>query len=430
MAKLAIKGGEPIRTKLFPAYNTIGKEEEGAVQKVLQSGNLSQYLGAYHDDFFGGPKVREFEALWSEYIGSKFSISVNSNTSGLYTAIGALGVGPGDEVIVSPYTMTASAIAPMIYGGVPVFADIDPKTCCLDPESIEAKITPRTKAIIAVHIFGYPADMDAIMRIAKKHNIKVIEDCAQAPGAEYMGKKVGVLGDIGIFSFNYHKHIHTGEGGVITTNDAALAERCQLIRNHAEAVVDPKGVENITNLFGYNYRMPEIEAAIAMEQMKKLNSLLDSRISNVSLLESHLKDLTGTDTLDYNSDNKHVYYIHPLKYHAEALKGVSRQKFIEAIKAEIPSSILRETTGLIGGGYMKPLYLQPIYQQRAATCSFNCSHYQGTVDYSAGICPVAEKFHFETLITHEYMRPGMSESDLKDVANAFEKVTVNIEELL
>jgi len=209
-----------------------------------------------------------------------------------------------------------------------------------------------------------------------------------------------------------------------------LAERCQLIRNHAEAVVGPKGVENIKNLFGYNYRMPEIEAAIAIEQMKKLNFLLDSRISNVSFLESHLQELIGIDTLDYNSESKHVYYIHPLKYHAESLKGVSRHMFIEAIKAEIPSSILRETTGLIGGGYIKPLYMQPIYQQRAATCSFNCSHYEGTVDYSTGICPVTERFHFETLITHEYMRPGMSKSDIIDVANAFEKVTENIEELL
>src|SRR5688572_26483516 len=169
--KLAINGGSPVRTKLFPAYNTIGKEEKAAVRRVLDSGNLSQFLGAWSPDFFGGPEVRMFEENWCSAFNVNYSVSVNSNTSGLFAAMGAIGIQPGDEVIVSPYTMSASAIAPLVYGGIPVFADIDPDTFCMDPKSIESRITPRTKAILVVHIFGHPADMEAIMAIAQKHNL-------------------------------------------------------------------------------------------------------------------------------------------------------------------------------------------------------------------------------------------------------------------
>jgi perosamine synthetase len=293
MPQLAIKGGEPVRKKLFPAYNTIGKEEKEAVQKVLDSGNLSQYLGAWTDDFFGGPMVRKLEEDWCKTLGIEYAVSVNSNTSGLFSAIGACGIGPGDEVIVSPYTMSASAIAPVVYGGVPVFADIDPDTFCLDPKSIEAKITPRTKAVLIVHIFGHPADMDAIMPIARKHNLRVIEDCAQAPMGKYKGKYVGTIGDIGVFSLNYHKHIHTGEGGIIVTHDAVLAEKLQLIRNHAENVVEAKGVKDITNMIGYNYRMTEIEAAIGIEQLKKLPQLLEQRLKNARFLHEAIGNINA-----------------------------------------------------------------------------------------------------------------------------------------
>src|SRR6185436_3828315 len=167
MPKLAIRGGKPLRARPFPSYNTIGAEEKQAVLEVLDSGVLSGYLGTWSPQFFGGPRVQTLEKEWSAYFGARHAISVNSGTSGLYAAVGAAGVGPGDEVIVSPYTMSASATAALVYGGIPVFADIDPLTFCLDPKSIETRITPRTKAILIVHILGYPADMDAIMLLAK-----------------------------------------------------------------------------------------------------------------------------------------------------------------------------------------------------------------------------------------------------------------------
>jgi len=160
MSKLAINGGEPVRTELFPPYSTIGEEEKAAVLKVLDSGNLSQYLGVWHKDFYGGPTVQAFEKQWAAALGVKYAITVNSNTSGLIAAIGACNIQPGDEVIVSPYTMSAGAIAPMMYGAVPIFADVDRDNFGLSPDSIEACITPHTKAILMVHIFGNPSKME------------------------------------------------------------------------------------------------------------------------------------------------------------------------------------------------------------------------------------------------------------------------------
>ena len=428
MAILAINGGTPVRTKLFPAYNTIGDEEKNAVIKVLDSGNLSQFLGAFHNDFLGGQNVKQFEEDWSSAFGVKHSVSVNSNTSGLFTAMGAIGIQPGDEVIVSPYTMSASAIAPLVYGGIPVFADIDPVTFCLDPKSVEERITPRTKAILVVHIFGHPADMDSMMAIAKKYGLFVIEDCAQAPLGKYKGKNVGTIGDLGVFSLNYHKHIHTGEGGVITSNNDHLIERCQMIRNHAENVVGPRNVEDLTNMIGYNFRMTEIECAIGIQQLKKLPGLISERLENVAFLNERLSNFPAFELQpSLEEGSVHTYYVQPIKFNKE-LAGIDRNTFVNALKAELPSAILRETTPLISSGYVKPLYLQPIYQQRAAW-AFNPALCKQPINYQRGLCPVTELMHFEKLFTHEFIRPGLTHDDLSDVVDAIQKIFDNVNEL-
>jgi perosamine synthetase len=425
-SKLALLGGSPIRTEPFPPYDVIGEEEKQAVLRVLDSGVLSRFLGAWHEDFYGGPEVQAFEREWAALSQVEHAVSVNSCTSGLYAAIGAAGVAPGDEVIVSPYTMAASATAALIFQGIPVFADINPDTYCLSAETIRPKITPRTKAIIVVHIFGQAADMDPIMTLAREHDLVVIEDCAQVPFATYKGRPVGSLGHMGVFSLNYHKHIHTGEGGVVTTNDARYAERLQLIRNHAEAVVGKKGVTDLVNMIGFNFRLGEIEAAIGREQLKKGLALIRQRQGNIRYLECQLDGLAGLRMPVVGEGSEHVYYKHTLDYDA-ALTGVPRDKVVEALRAELPVTKRREREGpLIGVGYVKPIYLEPMYQARTAYgphgYPFASPLYKGTVDYSRGICPNVERAHFERVIIHEMMRPGMSERDLDDVAAAFKKV--------
>ncbi len=420
--KLAINGGDPVRVKPFPAYNTIGPEEKEAVTRVLDSGILSNYLGCWHENFYGGPEVKALEKEWAEYFGVKHAVAVNSCTSGLYCAVGAIGIEPGEEVIVSPYTMTASAVAPLIYNAIPVFADIEEDCFCLNPVSVEQQITSRTRAIIVVDIFGQPYDAEIINEIAKKHGLKVIEDCAQAPGAMYKGCFAGTLGDIGVYSLNYHKHIHCGEGGIVVTDNDELAERVRLIRNHAEAVVEAKGVEDITNMIGFNYRMTEIEAAIARCQLQKLPKLLSIRQQNCKHLEEKLSAIPVIIPPKIRHNCTHSYYAQPFKFR-EDLAGVARNSFIEAVKAELPISELRESEGtLISCGYCKPLYLQPLFQKKTAYGADGYPFCLGNYDYSKGLCPVTERMYEKELFTHDLMHPGMTTADLNDVVGAFYKV--------
>jgi dTDP-4-amino-4,6-dideoxygalactose transaminase len=420
MNLLAIQGGTPVRTNPLPEYVTIGEEEKRAVIEVLDGGVLSKFLGTWSPDFFGGPRVQKLEREWESYFRVKHAVSVNSATSGLYAAVGAAGVGPGDEVIVSPYTMIASATAAVVFGAIPVFADIDPDTFCISAETIRRCLTPRTKAIVVVDIFGHPADMDEIMALAAEHDLVVIEDTAQAPGAIYRGRYAGTLAHMGVFSLNYHKTIHSGEGGVVATNRDDFAERLQLIRNHAETVVAKKGVEDIVNMVGQNYRMTEIEAAIASEQLKKLEGLLVRRIACADYLTKHLADLPGLRLPVVRPEVRHGYYVYVMRYDA-SVTGVPRDRVCAALQAEgIP----------VGQGYVRPLYLEPMYQRRIAFgrdgFPFTYPGYTGQVSYERGICPVTEKMHFEEVITFGHCHASLTEQDLADIVAAFRKVFENL----
>jgi dTDP-4-amino-4,6-dideoxygalactose transaminase len=430
MGKLAINGGEKVRKEKFPPYLPIGDEEFEEVKRVFESHTFSRFLGVWHEDFFGGEQVQALEKEWEEFFGVKHAIAVNSATSALYCAVGAIGIEPFDEVIVTPYSMSCSAIAPLIYSAIPVFADVESDCFCLDPSSVEERITERTKAIIVVDIFGQAYDQ-RINEIAKRHNLYVIEDCAQAPFAKREGKLTGTLSDIGVYSLNYHKHIHCGEGGMLVTDDDALANKIRLIRNHAEAVVSAKGETDLVNMVGFNYRMTEIDAAITRHQLRKLPRLIESRLENICYLEEKLANIPCITLPKVRTNSSHVYYLHALLYDEE-IAGVHRNKFAEALSAELMPITLRETEGIkIGCGYVKPIYLQPLFQEKIAYGShgFPWSMSDVNYDYSKGICPVVEDLHYNTLITHEYMRPGMSKTDLDDVANAFYKVWENRREL-
>lgn len=413
---LALLGGTPTIKTPFARYNSIGEEEIAAVTAVMRSGVLSKFLGCWDPDFYGGERVRAFEQAWSAYFRTPHAVAVNSNTSGLICAIGALGIEPGDEVIVSPWTMCASATAIVAWNAVPVFADIERETFNLDPAAVERAITPLTRAIMVTDIFGHAADLDGIMAVARRHGLKVIEDCAQAPGAMIGDKCVGTVADIGVFSLNYHKHIHTGEGGVCVTNDAALAERIQLIRNHAEAVVGDKGVADIANMIGFNFRMGEIEAAIGTEQLKKLPALLKTRQDAAARLAAGLQGLAGLRLPVVKPGCSHVYYQFPMIYDAQAT-GVPRARLLDALRAEgVPS---------IGGGYVN-VHLLPMYQKKIAYGSRGFPWvpevYKGAVRYAKGICPVAEELHESSYIGIEICAHHYTPADVDLMVRAFRKV--------
>lgn len=385
--KLALFGGPKTIQTTFKRYNPIGAEEVEAAKQVIESGVLSQFLGCWSPDFYGGPKVQEFERRCEAYFGVKHAVTVNSWTSGLIAAVGAIGIEPGDEVIVTPWTMCASATAILHWNAIPVFADIEPDMFNLDPASVEANITPYTKAIMAVDIFGHSADMDALMAIAERHGLKVITDSAQAPGTYYKGKVTGTLADVGGYSLNYHKHIHTGEGGILVTNDDEYADRLRLIRNHAEAVVGNKGNTDLCNMVGHNFRLGEIECAIGIEQLNKLDGFVASRQRAAERLSQELRELPGLRTPIVKEGCTHAYYVYPMVLDVEQL-DVSRARIIEALEAE-------GVKGL-AGGYTN-IHLLPMYQQKIAYGSkgfpWTSDICRRDVSYHKGICPVAERLH-------------------------------------
>ena len=419
--KLAILGGSKIINYDFDSYNSIGIEEMKAAKKVIESGVLSKFLGSHGEEFYGGPKVREFESMAADYFDVKHAVTFNSWTSGLIAGIGAFDIEPGDEVIVPPWTMCATATAIINWNAIPVFADIEPNTFCIDPSSIEKLITNKTKAIMSVDLFGQSADIEALIKIAKKYNLKILSDSAQAPGSKINGKYTGTLTDIGGYSLNYHKHIHTGEGGVLVTNDDVLAERSRLIRNHAEAVIGKHELNNLSNMIGYNFRMGEIEAAIGIEQLKKLETLIQKRSKAAGSLSKGLENLNGLQPPIIRNNCSHVYYIYPIILDLKYL-NIKREKIFNALVAEgIPG--LRQ-------GYTN-LHLLPMYQQKQAYGSnnFPWSLSENIINYSKGICPNAEKLQDNTFLGIEMCLNDYSEKDIQLIIKAFKKVWKNIDEL-
>jgi perosamine synthetase len=420
--RLALLGGKKAIPNAFAKYNPIGKEELAAAQQVIQSGVLSQFIGAWHKDFYGGPKVREFEKAAANYFGVKHAVTVNSWTSGLVAAVGAIGIEPGDEVITTPWTMSATAAAILHWNGIPVFADIDPETYNLDPKSIEKNITPFTRAIMVADIFGQSADMDEIMKLAKRHNLKVISDTAQAPGALYKGRFAGTCADVGGYSLNYHKHIHTGEGGILVTNDDKIAERLQLIRNHAEVVVGDKGVSDISNMVGHNFRLGEIECAIGIEQLKKLGGLVKSRQALAATLSEGLQGLRGLTTPVVRSDRTHVYYVYPMQLDVGPI-GVTRDRLCDALNAE----------GVAVSRRYQNIHLLPVYQRKIAFGSkgfpWTSDICRRPVSYAKGICPVAEDLNDNSYMGLGLCIYDLSFEDVQMIAQAFQKVWAQIESL-
>lgn len=418
MEKLALLGGKKTRDKPFPPFPIMDEKEVNAVMEVLKSRNLS----TFHSSFAGGEKVREFESNFASYHKVKHAIAVNSGTAALHIAVAAAGVGPGDEVIIPPYTFSATATTVLHHNGIPVFADIDLKTFNIDPEKIREKITPQTKAIIPVHLYGNVADMDSIMEIAQEHNLIIIEDNAQSPGATYNGKLAGTIGHMGTFSFQETKNIMTGEGGMTISNDDKLAERARLVRNHGEYFLEGKPRDYVHNILGWNYRMTELEAAIGVEQLKRLDELNDIRIKNAEYLTKGLSKIEGIEPPYVSDKVKHVYHMYATLYDEEKFK-VPRQKVVEALEAEgIP----------IWPGHKRPLYENPLFMEKKTYgekgCPFTCAFYKGNVTYEKNMCPLAEEACKKAIVL-SHIRPPATTEDMQDIIDAFEKVIGNIQEL-
>lgn len=412
MRKLAINGGPPVIDQPFRPYRSMGRAEEEAVLRVVRSDCLSGFYGSWGPEFLGGPEVRAFESDWSKKFKVKHSITMNSASSGLFAAVGAVGVGPGDEVIVPPYTMSATVMAPLIYGAVPVFADIESETFCLDVKAVEKLITPKTKAIIVVNLFGHPARLHEIMKLAKSKGIKVIEDNAQGPLATENGVYAGTIADIGVFSLNYHKHIHTGEGGVCCTNDDDLALRLQMIRNHAENIVEHVAIKDITNMVGYNYRMTELSAAVGREQLKRAEEYVGIRQELAEELSRALGDLPGITVPTVRAGCRHVFYVWAIKFN-EKVVGVSRTAFSRALAAEgFPHH----------AGYVRPLYMLPIFQKKIAIGSGGFPFNSSSVNYERGLCPVAEDMHEKQMLFFSPCAFDIDARDRERLIEAFKKV--------
>jgi len=318
------------------AIPQVGKEEAEAVREVLLSGN-----------YVSGSRVEEFEKKFAEYIGVEHAVAVNNGTAALHIALETMDIGRGDEVIVPPLTFFSTVSAVLYIGAVPVFADIDSDDLCLSPESTEKHITSKTKAAIPVHLFGAPAKMDDFIKLSDKYGILVLEDCAQAHGTEYHGRKVGGIGTAGAFSFFATKHMTTGEGGMITTNDPEIARTGKIIRSHG--MTDRDTHERL----GYNNRMTEIEAAMGLVQLEKLDSLNEKRIRNSEYLIKELRSLDWARVPVSEADTRHTYFWCPLM----VVENASGKRFDDLRRHLIENRIGHRIR------YRTPLYRQNVLKR-------------------------------------------------------------------
>lgn len=409
MESLAIRGGEPLRRRPFPSYGDIsgrdlGDEEIALVTEVIRSGRLNRGVGE---------KVAQLEREFAAYMGVAHCTAVTSGTAALHTAIGAINPDPGDEIITGPITDIGGIFAILLANAVPVFADVHPETYGMDPADLERRITPRTRAIIPIHLFGGPCDMDAIMGIAEKHGLHVIEDAAQAHDALYKARKAGTIGQFGAFSLQQSKHMTTGDGGLLITDDDHLAERAALFANKGWPNYGSGGRDFVS--FGVNYRMTELQAAVALAQLRKLDSIVARRLRAADIITRMIQGLPGVYPPATYPDCRHVYWFYPLRV-VEAEAGVAAEEFAAALNAEgVPAS-----AGYIG----KPIFLYDIIRGKQV---YGASHFPWDlqppgreVRYQPGECPGCERALSEMVILPCNER--FTDEDASDIGRAVRKV--------
>ena len=390
--ELAINAGKPVRDKLLPyGHQWIDEEDIKAVSEVLRSDWITQ-----------GTKVVEFEKKFTNYIGAKYAVAVSSGTAALHTACFAAQIEKGDEAITTPITFAASANCVLYQGGAPVFADIDENTLNIDPVEIKKRITKKTKALIPVDFTGRPADLENILQIAKDNNLIIIEDASHALGATYKGSKIGSISDMTIFSFHPVKHITTGEGGMITTNNKEYYERLKLFRTHGITKDKDKLLKYDGPWYyemqelGYNYRLTDFQCALGLSQLKKIDRIIQRRREIVKKYNCEFKDMPEIKIPKIHPiDSNPAWHIYMIQFNLDKLK-VDRRKIFEALRAE--------NIGV--NVHYIPVHLQPYYQKRFG--------------YHQGDFPKAENYYSRAITLPIF--PKMSEKDIGDVVSAVMKV--------
>ncbi|MCY9379023.1 UDP-4-amino-4,6-dideoxy-N-acetyl-beta-L-altrosamine transaminase [Bacillus inaquosorum] len=388
--KLAITGGKPVRDSYLPyGRQWLDEEDIQSVVDVLRGDYLTT-----------GPTIDLFEQKVAEYAGSSYAVAFSSGTAALHAACFAAGISQGDEVITTPITFAASANCILYMGAKPVFADIDPLTYNIDPDSIEKLITPKTKAIIPVDFTGQPVNHDRIQKIAKANNLIVIEDAAHALGASYKGEKIGSISDMTMFSFHPVKHITTGEGGMITTNNKTYYEKLLQFRSHG-ITRDPKKLTQDhgswyyeMHFLGFNYRMTDIQAALGISQLKKVDDFIETRNHLARIYNEKLKTISHIHLPSQDSASTSSWHLYIINLKLDQLKG-NRDDIFNAMQ--------QENIGV--NVHYIPVYLHPYYQR---------------LGYQAGLCPNAENL-YKGIITLPLFQ-SMNERDADDVIKALKKV--------
>lgn len=395
---LAHFGGTKTIDKKF-GWPIFDESEVNAVAEIVKS-------GAWGNPNCDG-QVLEFEKKFASFCGTKYALSCANGSVALRLALIACGVKPGDEVIVPPYTFIATASIVVEANCVPVFVDIEPDTYNMDPVAVEKAITPSTKAIIPVHFAGQACNMDALSEIAKKHNLRIIEDACHAHGGEYKGKKLGSIGDAGCFSFQSSKNLNSGEGGMVVTNDDYLAAMMDSLRNVGR-IKGGQWYEH--HNLGCNYRITQLQVALLSEQFKKLEEQTKKRNENGLYLNALFENIAGISPLTRgHGETLHTYHIYIFRYDKKYFNNLPKREFAEMLAAEgVPAFM----------GYPEPLYKQPVFQQK----NFMCYAIPDNVDYNNVHCPVTEKACYEEAVW--IMQNAMlgTKDDMDKFAEAIRKI--------
>lgn len=446
MSELAIFGGRPIREKDFLSKPCVDDEEIEIVTRLMREKRFSRFVGSPVEGtpellakksvdlefpgeqrtFVGGEYVRKFEADWSRLLGVDYSISVNSATSGLNVALLAMDVNPGDEVITTPFTFTATAAAILLSNAIPTFCDIDLETFCMSPESLADRITDRTKTVVPVHWCGNAGDLNSIVNIAREKNCSILEDAAQAPNSKYQNKNIGLFGDAAVFSFNEPKNAMVGEGGMIVTSNVDIAKKCRLIRNHGEAAVDDSTSDlELVNTMGRNYRLVEILAAVGVKQVAKLDSLNEIRSKNHEYLTKRLTEEFGEYIIPQKLTHPESYHAYTSAYRWMSEKsGLHRDLLSQALIAEgIP----------VAPGIPRLLFEHPHIKRKIGFGNQSFPWSLGNIKediYAPELFPNAKKLlHEEYFGFFQTGWPNTTE-DMDDIVNAIKKIMANKDELI